>query len=111
MNASGDSMQIPSASQDEYGLIVDAVLGCEGVQKLIQLQTLYVGKADLMVVAKVALVEDTSVREAADMIDVIRTRIRATVPVVGSVFIEPDVYRPGLDPAPPTDVFVLKSAD
>ena len=104
-------MQIPSASQDEYGLIVDAILGCDGVQKLIQLQTLYIGEGDLLVVAKIALVEDTSVREAADMIDIIRTSIRAAVPTAGSVFIEPDVYRPGLDPAPPTDVFVLKSAD
>ena len=111
MNASGDSVQIPSASEDDYGLIVDAILGCAGVQKLIQLRTLYVDDGDLLVVAKVALVEDTSVREAADMIDVIRTSIRSTVPAVGSVFIEPDVYRPGLDPAPPTDVFVLKSAD
>ena len=111
MNASGDSVQIPSASQDEYGLIVDAILGCDGVQKLIQLQTLYIGEGDLLVVAKIALVEDTSVREAADMIDIIRTSIRAAVPTAGSVFIEPDVYRPGLDPAPPTDVFVLKSAD
>lgn len=111
MNAPGDSQRPSSASGDDYGRIVDAILGCDGVQKLIQLQTFYVEPSDLMVVAKIALVEDTSVREAADMIDVIRTRIRSAVPATGAVFIEPDVYRPGLDPAPPTDVFVLKSAD
>lgn len=111
MNASGDSMQIPSASQDDYGLIVDAVLGCGGVQKLIQLRTFYIAEGSLLVVAKVALIQDISVREAAEKIDVIKTSIRAAVPAAESIYVEPDIYRPGLDPAPPTDVFVLKSAD
>ncbi|WP_309127542.1 hypothetical protein [Microbacterium sp.] len=111
MSASGDSNQTPSASEDDYGLIVDAIIGCDGVQKIIQLRTLQLDSDDLLIAAKVALVDDVTVRAAADQIDVIKTRIRAAVPAASSIYIEPDVYRPGIDPAPPTDVFVLKSAD
>lgn len=111
MSESDGSKQIPSASEDDYGLIVDAIIGSSGVQKLIHLRTLYVDGDDLLIVAKIALVADVSVREAADEIDAIKTRIRAAVPVAGSIYIEPDVYRPGIDPAPSTDVFVLKSTD
>jgi hypothetical protein len=50
-------------------------------------------------------------REAAIDIDAIEARIREAVPVARVVYIEPDVYRPAIDPEPSTDVFVLKSSD
>lgn len=111
MSASGDSRRFLSVSDDDHVLIVDAIMGCTGVQKLIQLRTLSVAADDLLVIARVALVENATVREAADEIDVIKTRIRAAVPAARSIYIEPDIYRPGLDPEPPTDAFVLKSED
>lgn len=111
MSASDGSKTFPSASDDDQVLIVDAIMGCGGVQKLIQLRTLRVAPDDLLIVARVALIENATVREAADEIDVIKTRIRAALPGARSIYIEPDVYRPGLDPEPPTDAFVFKSAD
>ncbi len=50
-------------------------------------------------------------REAADDINAIEARIRDAVPIARIVYIEPDVYRPSIDPEPSTDVFVLKSSD
>ncbi|WP_298037383.1 cation diffusion facilitator family transporter [uncultured Microbacterium sp.] len=91
-------------------LIMDAIIGCADVEKLINLKTLPTDDG-LVVAAKVALPGDRTVREVADRIDEIETGIRATVPGVRSVYIQPDIYRPSLDPEPSTDVFVLKSED
>lgn len=99
------------ATEADHDRILDAITGGPEVQKLIHMKTLYLGPDELMVAAKIALTQDKSVREAADDIDEIERRIRAAVPVARVVYLEPDVYRPSLDPEPPTDAFVLKSAD
>jgi hypothetical protein len=64
-----------------------------------------------MVAAKIAMNANKPLREVADDIDAIEARIREAVPVARVVYIEPDVYRPAIDPQPSTDVFVLKSSD
>ncbi|WP_243232713.1 cation diffusion facilitator family transporter [Microbacterium sp. CIAB417] len=99
------------ANQGDHDLIVDAIVSGEEVEKLIHLKTLYLGPDELLVAAKIALSGDKTVREAADDINDIEKRIRDAVPVARAVYIEPDIYRPSLDPEPSTDVFVLKSAD
>ena len=99
------------ANQTDFDLIVDAIAGGPDVQKLIHIKTLYLGPDELMVAAKIALVADKTVREAAADIDEIERRIREAVPAARVIYLEPDVYRPSLDPEPPTDAFVLKSSD
>ncbi|MFC4140006.1 MULTISPECIES: cation diffusion facilitator family transporter [unclassified Microbacterium] len=99
------------ATDADYDRIVDAINNGPEVEKLIHMKTLYLGPDELMVAAKIALTQDKSVREAADDIDEIERRIRASVPVARVIYIEPDIYRPSLDPEPSTDAFVLKSAD
>lgn len=99
------------ATVGDHDRIVDAINAGPEVEKLIHIKTLYLGPDELLVAAKVALTSDKSVREAADDIDEIEARIREAVPVARVVYIEPDVYRPAIDPEPPTDVFVLKSSD
>jgi divalent metal cation (Fe/Co/Zn/Cd) transporter len=99
------------ATQADYDRIVDAISGGPDVQKLIHIKTLYLGPDELMVAAKIALAADKSVRDAAADIDEIERRIRAAVPAARVIYLEPDVYRPSLDPEPPTDAFVLKSSD
>lgn len=99
------------ATTGDHDRIVDAITAGPEVEKLIHIKTLYLGPDELLVAAKIALTSDKTVREAADDIDVIEARIRAAVPVARVVYIEPDVYRPAIDPEPPTDVFVLKSSD
>ncbi|MEV4777331.1 cation diffusion facilitator family transporter [Microbacterium sp. LTA6] len=99
------------ANAGDHDRIVDAINDGPEVEKLIHIKTLYLGPDELLVAAKVALASDKSVREAADDINEIEARIRAAVPVARAVYIEPDVYRPAIDPEPSTDVFVLKSSD
>ena len=64
-----------------------------------------------MVAAKIALTSDKTVREAAADIDEIESRIRDAVPAARVIYLEPDVYRPALDPEPSTDAFVFPSSD
>lgn len=99
------------ANRADHDLIVDAIAGAPDVEKLIHIKTLYLGPDELMVAAKIALTADKSVREAAGDIDEIERRIRDAVPAARVIYLEPDVYRPSLDPEPPTDAFVLKSSD
>lgn len=99
------------ANRADFDRIVDAISNGPEVQKLIHIKTLYLGPDELMVAAKIALTADKSVRDAASDIDEIEARIRATVPAARVIYLEPDVYRPALDPEPPTDAFVLKSSD
>ncbi|MFK4760007.1 cation diffusion facilitator family transporter [Microbacterium sp. ZW T5_45] len=98
------------ANPADHDRIVDAIQGPE-IEKIIHIKTLYLGPDELMVAAKIALSADKPLREVADDIDEIETRIRAAVPVARVIYIEPDVYRPAIDPEPSTDVFVLKSSD
>ncbi|MFE6735538.1 cation diffusion facilitator family transporter [Microbacterium sp. NPDC057650] len=99
------------ATDADYDKIVDAINDGPEIEKLIHMKTLYLGPDELMVAAKIALTQNKTVREAADDIDEIEKRIRAAVPVARVIYIEPDIYRPALDPEPSTDAFVLKSAD
>lgn len=100
-----------SADKKTLDLIMDAIIACADVEKLIDLKTFPTGDAGLVIAAKVALPGERTVREVADSIGDIEARIRASVPAVRSVYIQPDIYRPSLDPEPSTDVFVLKSED
>ncbi|MFC7944601.1 cation diffusion facilitator family transporter [Microbacterium oxydans] len=99
------------ATQADHDRIVDAINAGDEIEKIIHMKTLYLGPDELMVAAKIALNADKPLREAADDIDAIEARIREAVPVARVVYIEPDVYRPAIDPEPSTDVFVLRSSD
>ena len=99
------------ANQADYDRIVDAINAGDEIEKIIHMKTLYLGPDELMVAAKIALHANKPLREVADDIDAIEARIREAVPVARVVYIEPDVYRPAIDPQPSTDVFVLKSSD
>lgn len=98
-----------SASKNDIDLIMDAVLGCSDVEKLISLKT-YAADADgFVVAAKIALPAEYILRDVAGCIKEIEQQIRDTVPAARAIYIQPDIYRPSLDPEPSTDVFVLKS--
>ncbi len=99
------------ANRADHDSIVDAIVGGPDVEKLIHIKTLYLGPDELMVAAKVAFTADKTVREAAADIDEIEVRIRNAVPAARVIYLEPDVYRPALDPEPSTDAFVFPSSD
>ncbi|WP_194420474.1 hypothetical protein [Microbacterium abyssi] len=100
-----------SASKHDLDLIMDAVLGCSDVEKLISLKTYQIADDELLVAVKIALPAEKTVRDVADVIGEIEEQIRKTVTAARAIYIQPDIYRPSLDPEPSTDVFVLKSED
>ncbi len=99
------------ATEKDVARIAAAIEDGPEAEKLIHIKTLYLGPDELLVAAKVGLAADRSVRDAAEDINIIEKRIREAVPTARAIYIEPDVYRPQHDPAPSTDVIVLKSAD
>lgn len=52
-----------------------------------------------------------SLAQVASDIDRVERHVREAVPAARVIYLEPDVYRPGDDAAPPTAQFVIKSAD
>lgn len=99
-----------SASKHDIDLIMDAILGCSDVEKLISLKTFSI-EDGILVAAKIALPAEQTVRDVALIIGEIEQQIQQSVPAARAVYIQPDIYRPSLDPEPSTDVFVLKSED
>lgn len=99
------------ASLADHDRIFDAINAGDEVEKILHMKTLYLGPDELLVAAKVAFSADKPLRETAEDINAIEARIREAVPLARVIYIEPDVYRPSLDPEPSTDVFVLKSSD
>jgi hypothetical protein len=78
---------------------------------VIHIKTLYLGPDELLVAAKLGFASDAPLAHVAADIDRVEARVRAAVPAARIIYLEPDIYRPGDDKAPPTSEFVIKSAD
>ncbi len=99
------------ATDADHDRIVDAILDGPEVHKIIHIKTLYLGPDELMVAAKLAFSGDSPLAHVASDIDRIETRVRQAVATARVIYFEPDIYRPGSDPAPSTEEFFIKSAD
>jgi cation diffusion facilitator family transporter len=97
------------AGERDRARIEDAILAGDEVEKLIHMKTLYLGPDELMVAAKLGLGAERMLSVVAADINAVEARIREAVPAARVIYLEPDVYRPGLDPNPSTDAFVVKS--
>jgi len=99
------------ATDADHDRIVDAIGASGEIEKLIHIKTLYLGPDELLVAAKLGFPTDKPLAAVAADIDRIEARIRAAVPAARVVYLEPDIYRPGDDPSPPTEDFVIRSVD
>lgn len=99
------------ATQADHDRIVDAITGGAEIEKLIHIKTLYLGPDELLVAAKLGFTSDRPLADVAADIDRIELRVRQAVPTARVIYLEPDIYRPGDDPAPPTEEFVIRSTD
>ncbi|MCC2031345.1 cation diffusion facilitator family transporter [Microbacterium allomyrinae] len=99
------------ATDADHARIVDAIVRGPEVRKLIHIKTLYLGPDELLVAAKLGFAADAPLAHIASDIDRIEARVREAVPAARVIYFEPDIYRPGDDPAPPTEEFFIKSAD
>ena len=99
------------AADADHDRIVTAITDGPEIEKLIHIKTLYLGPDELLVAAKLGFTSDRPLADVAADIDRIETRVREAVPTARVIYFEPDIYRPGDDPAPPTEEFVIRSAD
>jgi cation diffusion facilitator family transporter len=82
-----------AATPQVVAAIRAALQGAPKINSVIHLRTLHVGPDELLVAAKVALVDDLTVPEVAAAIDEAETRLRAAVSEKLLIYIEPDIPR------------------
>ena len=82
-----------SATPDEVARIEAAIATTPGIERPIHLRTIHLGPEDVMVSAKIAVPEARTARDVAQAIDAAETRIRAVSPMVGFIYLEPDIDR------------------
>lgn len=83
-----------SASPEVQRAIVAAITEGGQIGRVIHLRTLHVGPDSLLVAAKVAVRPTDTAAGIAVAIDSAERRIRASVPIAGLIFLEPDLYQP-----------------
>ncbi|TFD64984.1 cation diffusion facilitator family transporter [Cryobacterium sp. Hh38] len=99
------------ASRRDLDAIEAAILDGPETRRIIHLKTLYLGPDEILVGAKLAFDGDHRFTDVAANINAVETRIRAAVPLVRTIYLEPDIY---FDPNladPPTDSFVIKGLE
>ena len=82
-----------SASPVDQATVIDALTSSQHVTRLIHIRTLHLGPDELMVAAKVEFERDLSMAELAASVDAAERSLRAAVPTVTLIYIEPDLYR------------------
>ncbi|KRF08965.1 cation diffusion facilitator family transporter [Arthrobacter sp. Soil782] len=81
---------------------IKVALQGEGRVRIIDLKTLHLGPDELLVAAKIATDSSQTGSALASVINDAEKRIRAAVPIVTRIYLEPDVYVPAAtsDPGP-----------
>lgn len=65
----------------------------DSIEKVIHMQTLYLGPDELLVAMKVAVHAADDAAAIAQAIDQVEARVRAAVPIVTAMYVEPDILR------------------
>jgi divalent metal cation (Fe/Co/Zn/Cd) transporter len=87
-----------SATPDADRRIRAAINAAPEVRRTIHVRTLQLGPEEILLATKLDLVA-ADVAALAVAIDRVEVQIREAVPTVGLIYIEPDLYRSGSDPA------------
>jgi len=82
-----------SASAVDQATVIDALTSSQHVTRLIHIRTLHLGPEELMVAAKLEFERNLSMAELAASVDAAERSLRAAVPTVTLIYIEPDLYR------------------
>ncbi len=83
-----------SARPRDVAAIRSAIEATPEVARVIHIRTMHIGPDELFVGAKVQLNGALSFDDVAKTINAIEQRVREQVPLVGILYIEPDVYAP-----------------
>jgi cation diffusion facilitator family transporter len=81
------------ATAQEGDAIRAALEQTDNVDRLIHLRTQYIGPDELLVGAKIALAPDTDLATVASTINAAEAAVRAAVPAVTVIYLEPDLDR------------------
>jgi len=99
-----------SATTETSAAIVRALEDGPPKFRVIHMRTSHIGPEDLLVAAKIAVPASMTAGELAAAIDAAELRVRTVVPIAKTIYLEPDIYRPGeADPADPSVVIVDRS--
>ena len=99
-----------SATEATSAQIVAAIEGGPENFRLIHLRTSHIGPETLLVAAKIGVAADLTAVDLTAGINAAEKRIRAAVPIAETVYLEPDIYRPGMDdPADPSVEIVQRT--
>jgi cation diffusion facilitator family transporter len=88
-----------SASEPAQRRILEALTATDGVDRVIHLKTMHLGPEELLVAVKVGVSPTDSAAEVAAAIDRAEVAVRSAEPTATSIYVEPDIYRPGYAPA------------
>jgi len=92
-----------SASEETTAQIVAALEGGPEKFRLIHLRTSHIGPDNLLVAGKIGVPAELTAVDLTAGIDAAEKRVRAAVPIAETIYLEPDIYRPGqedlLDPS------------
>ncbi len=82
----------------EVSAIVEAAEAGDSIDRVIHLQTLYLGPDELLIAMKVAVHTSDSAAEVAEAINEVEVRVREAMPIARVMYIEPDIYDAARDP-------------
>jgi cation diffusion facilitator family transporter len=82
-----------AATQRDERAIADAIEVEPSVTRLIHLRTQHIGPDELLVGAKIELVDGLSVAEVTEVVNRVETSVRQAVPTARVMYLEPDVFR------------------
>jgi cation diffusion facilitator family transporter len=83
-----------AAAPEMRHAIVEAINGAPHVARLIHMRTEHLAPDEVLLAAKVEFAGSLTVRELSAAIDDVEAHVRAAVPVVTLIYIEPDVLDP-----------------
>jgi cation diffusion facilitator family transporter len=81
-----------SADEATEALIRTALIDGAAVTGVIHMRTLHFGPEELLVAAKIAVQHDDTAADIARAIDEAESRVRSTVPMARTIYLEPDIY-------------------
>jgi cation diffusion facilitator family transporter len=84
-----------AATPDTERAIVAAINGAAQVRQIIHLRTEHLGPDEILLAAKIEFTPVLSVEQLAGAIDAVEALIRAAVPEVHLIYLEPDIHRGG----------------
>ncbi|MFE1595891.1 cation diffusion facilitator family transporter [Nocardia sp. NPDC058705] len=76
--------------------IRSALLADPRIERVIRMQTQYLGPQDLLINAKIALHAGLDITQVSEAIDAADDRIHAAVPNACTIYLEPDVFKPDM---------------